>query len=449
MTKKRISWISLMVVGLLIISVLMMFGCGKTTSAPAPATSTAAPAPAPAPVTTAAPAPAPATTQPPPVSSAQPAVQILPIGFIYNSQMSVDALHSIQIMIELQNKAGGLKVGDTTYQLKLIDYDDNAQQSQAVSAANRLIYQDKVKFITGDFLLVDSYIDLCEQNHVVLAAGTPSLITVKPQYNYAFVGEGRNFEIGEMCAWFAQTYPDAVKNYVFVAPDNQNGHFTVDTLMAPMLKALKVNYQGIFYPASQTDLSAVATKVLSLNPTNVDCTGGGTLMDINAMKAVYGTGYKGMLFTTGSVDPKTATEFLTAEALSGSISSTTATTFEPALTQYGKDLKAAWIAKYGKWESPMVNVDEYLALAAAMQQAGSIDVDKVMAVVHAGMKFNGLNGPSMMVERPDLGPTGGKTRDSVHTVIIQKYEGKTPVVLTKINPEDAMKYYSAIDPAFK
>src|SRR5690606_37415193 len=47
------------------------------------------------------------------------------------------------------NDAGGLKVGDKTYKLQVISYDDAYKAAQGVAAATRLIEQDRVKFILG------------------------------------------------------------------------------------------------------------------------------------------------------------------------------------------------------------------------------------------------------------------------------------------------------------
>src|SRR3546814_14341480 len=47
------------------------------------------------------------------------------------------------------NAQVGLKVGGKSYKIELVAYDDKYQASEAVTAANRLIFEDKVKFIMG------------------------------------------------------------------------------------------------------------------------------------------------------------------------------------------------------------------------------------------------------------------------------------------------------------
>lgn len=47
------------------------------------------------------------------------------------------------------NKAGGLEVGGKKYQVKVIAYDDQYKSSEAITAINRLIFEDGVKYVVG------------------------------------------------------------------------------------------------------------------------------------------------------------------------------------------------------------------------------------------------------------------------------------------------------------
>jgi ABC-type branched-subunit amino acid transport system substrate-binding protein len=173
-------------------------------------------------------------------------------------------------------------------------------------------------------------------------------------------------------------------------------------------------------------------------------------MDIQAMKAVWQAGYRGQFFTGGGVDPATATQFLPPEGLNGSIASARATEFDPPVTQIGREIKDAWIAKFGKWESPSITIEGFTGLIYAMQQAGTTDVDKVISVIYGGMKgYQTLNGTGMMVPRPDLGDTSGKTRDSVVTTLIHIYKGDKAEVLATISPEEGLEYYKMVHPEYK
>ena len=54
-----------------------------------------------------------------------------------------------ELVVDKYNKAGGLKVGNDTYKIKLIVEDDAMAVDQAATAATKLIKSDGAKFIVG------------------------------------------------------------------------------------------------------------------------------------------------------------------------------------------------------------------------------------------------------------------------------------------------------------
>lgn len=57
--------------------------------------------------------------------------------------------NAAEIAAEQVNKDGGLEVDGKKYQVKVIAYDDKYQANEAVTVANRLVFEDKVKYIIG------------------------------------------------------------------------------------------------------------------------------------------------------------------------------------------------------------------------------------------------------------------------------------------------------------
>ncbi len=58
----------------------------------------------------------------------------------------------VPIAVDEINKAGGFKVGDTTYKLELIALDTRGDPKEATIQLKKLLEQDKVKFVFGPFL---------------------------------------------------------------------------------------------------------------------------------------------------------------------------------------------------------------------------------------------------------------------------------------------------------
>lgn len=58
-------------------------------------------------------------------------------------------LRGVEIAVEELNANGGLTVGDKTYDLTIIPFDDQYNAAQAKTAAERLVHDEKIKFVFG------------------------------------------------------------------------------------------------------------------------------------------------------------------------------------------------------------------------------------------------------------------------------------------------------------
>lgn len=58
-------------------------------------------------------------------------------------------LYATELAADDVNAKGGLDVGGKKYRVKVVPYDDKYQAGEAVTAANRLVFEDKVRYIIG------------------------------------------------------------------------------------------------------------------------------------------------------------------------------------------------------------------------------------------------------------------------------------------------------------
>src|SRR5690606_20619717 len=58
-------------------------------------------------------------------------------------------LRGVEIAVDEVNQNGGLTVGDTTYTLRVIPFDDQYNAAQAKTAAERLVHDEGVKILFG------------------------------------------------------------------------------------------------------------------------------------------------------------------------------------------------------------------------------------------------------------------------------------------------------------
>jgi branched-chain amino acid transport system substrate-binding protein len=372
-------------------------------------------------------------------SSAQ---KTLKIGVVcwFGWPIGLEGLHSVEVWADMINQKGGLAVGGDKYNIQLISYDTNNNQSTAVAAVNKLVYEDKVKFMISDIGLVDAWLPIAEQNKVILCASSVTPAILSPDLHYCFNSLGLDAAFSTNLGWFFKHMPDK-KTFVFGVPDNQQGHTTADRAKAvfPIMGPDRtVSFE--FYPETATDLSALGTKVKSLNPDVFLNAAGGPAMEGLAIKAAWQAGYRGQFEGQSTISLEFLSQMVPKEAIEGYISMAWNTEFDPPPTQLAKDFKDAWTAKYGKWDGPEILMTANLGcLLAALQQAGSMDTDKVAAVIGNGLKYECPGAPARMVSRPDMG--NNRTTDSVIAYPMKKIVGGKVTVLDAMPIDEAVGYF--------
>jgi branched-chain amino acid transport system substrate-binding protein len=373
-------------------------------------------------------------------SSAAPKPKTLKIGVIVfmGWSLGVDMVRGIEIMAENVNKKGGLDVGGEKYNIELIKYDSKFNPETARAAAERLIYQDKVKYIIGDET-IDAWLSVTEENQVLVVAILSSPTIFNPKNKYLFQGTSLQTGMPTAWGWFAKNYPQ-VKNSVQVFPDNKIGQIRsgLAKIHAKIFgPALPEGYL-IFYPPEATDMSVVGTKVKTLNPDAFCATGGGIQGDALCYKAAWQAGYKGTIWSFVGVSEEMFGRVVPLECIEGliAVQYVTELASPPPVT---KEFKDAWIAKYGKWESPAVSFsDSFLIMTAGITQAKSLDTDKVAEVMSNGMRFEGISGSGKMISRPDVG--NPKTVDVIYGTIMKQTVNGKPKILANLSPEDAYEF---------
>ena len=374
-------------------------------------------------------------------------LEILNIGFEANltSDVNVDGLHALQVMADQDNKSG-LLIEGKKYQIKLIGYDSKGTQEGEVSAINRLVFEDHVKFIIGDGVAANSWLPITEENKVIVftQSGVPASTNLIPSLKYSYNATFSNSMVTCLAVWYAKTYPEAAKNMVIAFPDNQLGHM-LDQVESGSWKSVGVTPKAIFYPANATDLSAVGTQVMELNPSTFHAVTGSAVTDGLIYNAVYNAGYRGQLFTTTASSANELANTIQPEALKLYMCGAFPTEFDPPLTDTAKSFKAAWMSKYNSWGPPNIaNSSSYNALITAIKTANSLDTEKVTSVLDNGLQFDSLLGSAQMISRPDLGTS--RTADSIANFYVKQIENNQPKLIGTISIEDGIKYFTEANP---
>ena len=449
----------LMPLSILLIIGFILVGCSgassTTTSAPPPPATTAAPAPATttsAAATSAAPTSAAPTSATPTQTSTNKELDIGWVGDLSN-ETGIGAMHVFETYAAMDNAAGGIQIGPDRYNVKIIEYSDESTTGSSlnadVSAINRLVEQDHVKFIHDGGFNVDAIVPITEHNKVISFFRSEVYNSgLKPQWHY-------NYDSGELTAqhfavagWMLKNFPKMIEpgQLVFAFPDNSDGHTFNEIACAPYL-ALGAKPTTIYFPAGQGDLSSLGTKVVSMKPAFFQGMSSFAVSEMaNIDKAVYDAGYRGQFFSFISTAEQQLAAVFPKEVLEGFISGAMSTEFDPPLTSLAQTFKSFYTTKNSKWDYPdYVGSEPYYALREALIEAGTTDVDAVNAVLSKGVSFNSIDGPGKTFDRPDMG--NSRAVEFVNANPIKKSQNGQPVLLANVGPDEGIAYFRQAYPA--
>ena len=325
------------------------------------------------------------------------AEKVVKIGFLAPLTGDVAAwglpgLYGCQIWAEKVNAAGGMKIGDDSYMVELVSYDNEYAPEKARAGAAKLIQEDGVKFIMmlgGDTwpavqplanrakMLVSTLLPSD------LSPDTPYLIApceVHPIYNVTGVD------------WLADNHPDA-KRAVICAQDDALGRPSVATYLAAFeARGIEVA-DTTFFDLSTTDFAPVMTSMLANNP-DILCFDTAYSDFVHPLaEQAYLQGFKGKIISCTAdfydkMIEKTSTEFMEGFIFQfpdfddAALNRPQTNFADPNgfFTEYNQRWPGEWGAV--SWEYASI-MDLWRAGA---QKAGSVEPTEVLAAMKAGGK---------------------------------------------------------------
>lgn len=345
----------------------------------------------------------------------------------------VELLRGAEMKIDEINKAGGLKVGPDTYQIKLVSYDHKAQAADTATATNKLVFQDKVKYIIGNAVgaTCNAAQTITEPNKVMFTFvcwGTSNLAPEKP---YSFRSMLSQWELAEpFYRWVKENHPK-IKKVAVISPNDTSGKDT-NTAVVKALKALGFEVTADeYYERGTKDFYPVLTKMLAAKPDMLDVAAAPPGEAGLILKQAMELGFKGAKGWTAGINPFTIIGVAGREAAEGVWSPATINVkgdhVSPAVRKFGE----AYEKRYGEVPGAIA-VSNYAALdvfTQAMQKAGSIDTDKVLAVL--GKEHFDTVWGSLAIGGKD---TYGIDRQFLYPFVISEVRGGKVVDVAQVIP---------------
>jgi ABC-type branched-subunit amino acid transport system substrate-binding protein len=181
-----------------------------------------------------------------------------------------------------------------------------------------------------------------------------------------------------------------------------------------------------------------------LNPDLIISYGGGPVTDAGVLKAAYAAGWRGAKFALGTGAASQLMGITGPEAAEGVVGLAYPAEFEPATSPEGREFKAAYIAKYGKWTDPSIILSScWWILKGALLQAGSVDPEKVRAALDNGKPVVCPIGTMQQFARTDQGAT--RTNSAVHgNLPIKQIQGGKVVQIGTTNLQEQLDIMKAV-----
>lgn len=395
-------------------AVLMMvaFLLAAACRAPAP-TPTPTPVPTPrvtpalTPVPTPTPKPTPVVT-PTPAPTPTPKPKVLKLGGLgpYSGPAASWGLPpkcSREMAIEEINARGGVEVGGQRYLLEVVNFDDKAKPDLTVTGANKLVFEEKVKYIFGPIgtTATRAIQPITEPNKVLIFAGASGLYLNLKENTYT-VGWllGADVRVPKGYKWLRSKYPE-LKRIALITQKTTSGQVVmkISQKAAPMLGFEVVAAE--FYKWGTTDFYPILTKILAQKPDVIDTLVSPPTSAALIVKQAREMGYKGKFYSaykpTASVLLATAGK----ENAEGFIN-VGYPNFEKG-TEAQKEFYNKFISRYGKkaWsDTAAFGSDQIKLLVKLWEKYNTFDTAVIRDALE-GLQFDSILGPAYL---------GGKRR---------------------------------------
>ncbi|MGB7963707.1 MAG: branched-chain amino acid ABC transporter substrate-binding protein [Propionicimonas sp.] len=304
------------------------------------------------------------------------------------------------LAVEEINAAGGVNGS----KIELITEDDGCDPTSAVAAANKLVSQGVIASVGGycsGATLPTLPIFLAAKVPMVIPAANSNALVEAGQAN-VFLINGTGTQQAQAAVTFATKSKAAT---VFVLDDSTDYSVDLADSFVEQAKAAKLNVAGrATLTPKEKDYSAEANKITTAKADFVYFTGyyqEGALLNRQSKDA----GYKGIfLVGDGAVDASFAK--ITGADYTTNVFATFTQT--PDMLEGADTWIASYKAKFGAEPGPYTTqaYDAVRVMAEGIKQAGSTEMDKVVAALNALDGFPTFSGPLKFTDKGTLSSGG-------------------------------------------
>jgi branched-chain amino acid transport system substrate-binding protein len=302
-------------------------------------------------------------------------------------------LDGAQMAVEEVNAKGGIPIGGDKYTIELIPYDDKYTGTGGVAAVNKLVFQDKVKFIIGSIssASVLAFQEITETNKVLILCNSYAREVLSPKKPYSLRVFLTSVEGTPLLVnWISKTYPEMKTALTFGPNDASGWSITKDTEESLAKTPIKLISKE-FYERGTKDFYPFLTKVKSNNPSLIYLTGTPTSDAALLVKQGREMGIKTHFFDATSADWRKFVEIAGKDFAEGYTWGAFFDPDDPKILNFEERYKK----KFGRPIPTYVDPSFYHATQAllyAFQKAQSLEPEKVRDTLKNIPEFDGVMG---------------------------------------------------------
>jgi branched-chain amino acid transport system substrate-binding protein len=332
----------------------------------------------------------------------------------------------LDLVIEDINGKGGLKVGDKSYQLKMIPYDTKYLADEGITAVKRLIFEDKVKIIFGEISSACAMAEqtVTEPQKAILYCDTYTEKLLRADKPFTFRHTTTNVEYApKMLDVYKEKFP-GWKVAAYIYPDDETGN-SMYKWLKKYAEERELKEIGVPYERGTKDLTPVVTKAIAAKPDILEIGGSSPADAAQMINIARDMGWTKPITRTSNLSGEELIKICGAKANGViGIESGDPNDSNPKI----QDLFKRWEAKkYPATKNFGVPLyyDQLMLLFTAIQKAGTVDdTDKIRQAMEQ-TEYEGMTGK--------LTWTGQKTYGVDHqlltpTYVVQIQDGKQSVI---------------------
>lgn len=297
--------------------------------------------------------------------------------------------NAAEVAADQVNEAGGLDVGGKKYRVQVIAYDDKYQANEAVTVANRLVFEDKVRYIVGPVgsAPVLAIQPITEKNKVILLTlgfTAKALAADKP---YTFRPNVTTAEVSQpQIDWLVKS--QGLRKVGALFPNDETGQQIALDLEAAYKKAGAALSAKEFFERDRVDFVPLLTRMMARGIDAIELDGNSPATAGLIVKQARELGFEGRIVRTGGPATQEIVNVAGKQAAEGML---VHTPIDPQLAA-----TKAYADRYAaKYKHPMNGFspafyDGTQMLFEAMRRAGSVeDTERVRVELE---KLDGFEG---------------------------------------------------------